>query len=137
MDSTRAIFNGVVAFIGVVATWLFGGWDLALKVLIVFIALDYVTGVIVAFINKEIDSKIGFKGILKKSLILIVLIVGVLLDRLLASEWTFRTVVCYFFIGNEGWSVLENIGKAGLPLPDRLMDILNQLKNEEGGNIDG
>ena len=137
MDSTRAIFNSFVAFIGVVATWLFGGWDLALKVLVTFIVADYATGVIVAFINREIDSKIGFRGILKKSLILIVLIVSVLLDRLLASEWTFRTVVCYFFIGNEGWSILENVGKAGLPLPDRLMDILNQLKNEEGGNIDG
>jgi toxin secretion/phage lysis holin len=137
MDSTRAVFNSIVAFVGITYTWLFGGWDLALMVLVVFIALDYITGVIVAFTNKEIDSKIGFRGILKKSLILIVLIVSVLLDRLLASEWTFRTVVCYFFIGNEGWSILENVGKAGLPLPDKLMDILQQLKQEEGGNIDG
>ena len=135
MDNSKTIFNSIVAFVGTVVTWLFGGWDIALGILVTFIVIDYITGLIVAFINKEVDSKIGFKGILKKSLILIVLIVSVLLDRLLASEWTFRTVVCYFFIGNEGWSILENVGKAGLPLPNKLMDILQQLKQEEGGNI--
>jgi phage-related holin len=54
---------------------------------------------------------------------------------LIGIEWTFRTLVCYFFIGNEGWSILENIGKTGLPIPDKLKDKLAQLK-EEGGNID-
>ena len=136
MNNTRAIFNTIIATLGIYITWLFGSWDIAIQVLVAFMIIDYVTGVIVAYINGEVDSKIGFKGILKKVLILIALIVGVLLDRLVGIEWTFRTVVCYFFIGNEGWSILENIGKTGLPLPNKLKDKLAQLKNEEGGNID-
>lgn len=135
MNNTRAIFNTIIATLGIYITWLFGSWDIAIQVLVAFMIIDYVTGVIVAYINGEIDSAIGFKGILKKVLILIALIVGVLLDRLVGIEWTFRTVVCYFFIGNEGWSILENIGKTGLPLPERLKDKLAQLK-DEGGNID-
>ena len=136
MNNTRAIFNTIIATLGIYITWLFGSWDIAIQVLVAFMIIDYVTGVIVAYINGEVDSRIGFKGILKKVLILIALIVGVLLDRLVGIEWTFRTVVCYFFIGNEGWSILENIGKTGLPLPNKLKDKLAQLKNEEGGNID-
>ena len=135
MNNTRALFSTIIATVGVYATWLFGGWDIAIQVLVALMIIDYITGVIVAYINGEIDSAIGFKGILKKVLILIALIVGVLLDRLVGIEWTFRTVVCYFFIGNEGWSILENIGKTGLPLPERLKDKLAQLK-DEGGNID-
>jgi toxin secretion/phage lysis holin len=135
MNNTRALFSTIIATVGVYATWLFGGWDIAIQVLVALMIIDYITGVIVAYINGEIDSRIGFKGILKKVLILIALIVGVLLDRLVGIEWTFRTVVCYFFIGNEGWSILENIGKTGLPLPERLKDKLAQLK-DEGGNID-
>ena len=119
MNNTRALFSTIIATVGVYATWLFGGWDIAIQVLVALMIIDYITGVIVAYINGEIDSRIGFKGILKKVLILIALIVGVLLDRLVGIEWTFRTVVCYFFIGNEGWSILENIGKTGLPLPER------------------
>ena len=135
MNNTRTIFNTIIAGVGIWATWLFGSWDIAIQVLVAFMIIDQVTGVIVAYINNEIDSRVGFKGILKKVLILIALIVAVLLDRLMGVEWTFRTVVCYFFIGNEGWSILENIGKTGLPIPNKLKDKLAQLK-DEGGNID-
>ena len=138
MGNTKTIFNSIVALVGTVATWLFGGWDIALMILVAFIIIDYLTGLIVAFINKEVDSKIGFKGILKKTLILFALIVAVLLDRLInQGTWVSRTVVCYFFIANEGLSILENIGKCGVPLPKRLTDILRQLKDSKGGSIDG
>ena len=135
LNNTRVLFSTIIATVGVYATWLFGTWDIAIQVLVALMIIDYITGVIVAYINGEIDSRIGFKGILKKVLILIALIVGVLVDRLIGVEWTFRTVVCYFFIANEGLSILENIGKTGLPLPERLKDKLAQLK-DEGGNID-
>ncbi|NLZ52822.1 MAG: phage holin family protein [Thermoanaerobacteraceae bacterium] len=137
MDNTKTIFNALVALVGTVATWLFGGWDLALMILVAFIIIDYLTGLIVAFINKAVDSRIGFRGIIKKTLILFALIVAVLLDRLIGNQWTFRTVVCYFFIGNEGLSILENIGKCGVPLPKTLTDMLQQIKDSKGGNIDG
>lgn len=130
MNDRKRLFSTVVATVGMYGTWLFGDWDIAIQVLVAFMVIDWVTGVIVAYIDGEIDSRVGFKGILKKVLILIALIVGVLLDRLLGIEWTFRTVVSYFFIGNEGWSILENIGKTGLPIPDKLKDKLAQLRDE-------
>ena len=123
------IFNLSVATVATVLTWLIGAWDTALIVLILFMALDYITGVIRAYINKSLSSSVGLIGIARKSLIFIVLIVSVLLDRLLNSEtWVFRTLVAYFYIANEGISLLENCVGLGLPIPERLKDALEQLK---------
>lgn len=94
--------------------------------------LDYITGVVYAYVNKNINSEIGFKGLLKKCLVLVVLIVAVMLDRLLnTGDWVFRTLVCYFYIANEGISLLENISKLGVPIPAKIKDALEQL-NKEG-----
>jgi len=139
ITSKELIFNSTVAGLGIFFTYIFGGWDIVLIVLVSFMLMDYLTGVIAAFINHTVDSSIGFKGILKKILILIILFLAVMLDRLL-NEGTqvFRTAVCYFYIGNEGISILENVGKCGIPLPDRLIKTLTQLKDkdkEEEGDI--
>lgn len=129
------MFNLSVATIATVLTWLIGAWDTALIVLVLFMALDYMTGVIRAYINKSLSSSVGLIGIARKSLIFIVLIVSVLLDRLLNSEtWVFRTLVAYFYIANEGISLLENCVGLGLPIPERLKDALEQLK--EGNKKD-
>ena len=97
--------------------------------------MDYLTGVIKAFVNKEVSSSIGLVGIARKSLILLVLIVAVLLDRLINSgTWLFRTIVCYFYIANEGISLLENTIAMGLPVPEQIKDALIQLK--EGNKKD-
>lgn len=126
------IFDSVVAIIATFFTYLFGGWDVALSILITFMILDYITGVIWAYIQKNLNSEVGFKGLVKKCTILIVLIVGSMLDRLLNSgEWVFRTLVCYFYIANEGISLLENISKLGVPIPAKIQDALEQL-NKEG-----
>lgn len=129
----REIFNTIIAVVGVAFTYVFGGWDTCLIVLVSFMLIDYATGLIAATIQQNLNSHIGFNGILRKSTILLVLIVAVLLDRLInQSTWVFRTVVAYFYIGNEGISILENCGKCGLPLPKRLMKALEQLKRKEG-----
>ena len=123
------MFNLSVATVATVFTWLIGDWDTALIVLVCFMALDYITGVIRAYINKNLSSSVGLIGIARKCLIFIVLIVSVLLDRLLNSEtWVFRTLVAYFYIANEGISLLENCVGLGLPIPQRLKDALEQLK---------
>lgn len=128
----REIFNTVVATTGIGFTYIFGGWDTCLIVLVLLMFIDYATGLIAAIIQQKLNSHIGFNGILRKSTILFVLIVAVLLDRLInQSTWVFRTVVAYFYIGNEGISILENCGKCGLPLPKRLMKALEQLKKKE------
>lgn len=123
------IIKTITAAIGTVITWLFGTWDTALIVLIALMVLDYSVGLTKAYVNKVVSSDVGLKGITRKSLILIVLIVAVMLDRLLnTGTWVFRTLVCYFYIANEGISLLENCAQLGLPIPDKLKEALIQLK---------
>lgn len=125
----QKIFNAIVATIGTWFTWLFGTWDTALVVLICFMVLDYCTGLLRGAVNKELSSNVGLKGIARKAVIFIVLIVAVLLDRLLnTGNWVFRSLVAYFYIANEGISLLENCAQLGVPIPDKLKDMLIQLK---------
>lgn len=125
------IFNSVVAVIATFFTYLFGGWDAAIGVLIVLMVLDYITGVLNGYLTKTLNSEVGFKGLLKKFLILVVMIIAVMLDRLMnTGDWIFRTLVCYFYIANEGISLLENISLMGVPIPDKIKDALEQLNNE-------
>lgn len=129
------ILNGVKGFVvtlGTGLTWFFGTWDTALAVLVCFMVLDYVTGLLRAYVNKEVSSAIGLKGIARKAVIFVVLIVAVLLDRLLnTGNWVFRTLICYFYIANESISLLENCAGLGLPIPDKLKEALSQLKEGE------
>lgn len=124
-------FKYFIAILGTSLTWVLGAWDTALMVLVGFIVLDYITGVIRAWSNKEISSDVGLKGIARKAVIFIVLIVAVLLDRLLnTGSWVFRTLVCYFYIANEGISLLENCAGLGVPFPPQLKNALIQLQDK-------
>ncbi|ABQ23650.1 phage holin family protein [Clostridium kluyveri] len=130
MDHQR-VFNLSISTFGGIMTFIFGGWDICLYVLAAFMVLDYGTGVFSAYITGKVNSQTGFKGILRKSEIFVVLAVGTLLDRLLnEGTWIFRTVVCYYYIANEGISIFENCGKSGLPLPKKIVEALEQLKNK-------
>lgn len=132
MGKYEVYFNSVIAFVCSVFTWLFGTWDTAIGVLILFMALDYFTGLVRAFIRKELSSDIGFRGLTRKMSILVVLIVAVNLDRLMnTGTWVFRTLVCYFYISNEGISLIENCASLGVPIPGKLLDALVQLKDGE------
>lgn len=130
MGNLLNYFKVFIATLGTGLTWIFGAWDIAIIVLVSFMALDYFTGVLRAVVNKEVSSDIGLKGIARKTVIFVVLIVAVLLDRLLnTGTWVFRTLVCYFYIANEGISLLENCACLGLPIPEKLKDVLVQLKD--------
>lgn len=125
----------VFGAIGGAITFLFGGADIALYVLLAFLVIDYITGVINAILKKKLSSEVGGHGIAKKIMILVVLIVAALLDRLLGNEaWMFRTIVCYFYIANEGISILENAGEIGIPVPQKILTALAQLS--DAGNDD-
>lgn len=127
----REIFNFSIAGLGTFLTWLFGTWDTALAVLIAFIVLDYITGLLKGAVTKQLSSDIGFRGLVRKAVILIVLIVAVSLDRLMnTGTWVFRTLVCYFYIANEGISIIENSAALGLPVPKKLTEILIQIKDK-------
>lgn len=132
MKKMEKVFNSTVAVVATFFTYIFGGWDAAIGILIVFMCLDYATGVIVAYQNNLLDSEVGFKGLVKKFMILVILIVAVMLDRLMnTGTWVFRTLVCYFYIANEGISLLENVSNLGVKIPDKLKDALVQLNKDE------
>lgn len=129
------IFKTLIAGIGTGFTWLFGAWDTALQVLVILIIADYITGIMKGWINKELSSDIGLKGIARKAIIFIVLIVAVCLDKLLNSgAWVFRTMVAYFYIANEGLSILENVVEISLgkekDVPQFLINVLKQIKDK-------
>ena len=108
------------AFIGIIA-WFFGGLDGFIKVLLAFSVVDYFSGVAVAFVQHNISSKIGFNGILKKSVMFSLVGIANLVDHtFLGNGDAVRTVVVLFYIGNEGVSIMENAYKLGVPFPDAL-----------------
>ncbi|NFA44010.1 MULTISPECIES: phage holin family protein [Clostridium] len=136
MENIFKYFKILIVSLGTGFTWLFGAWDTALQVLVGLMILDYTTGVLRAWINKELSSNTGLKGIARKAVIFIVLIVAVMLDRLInTGAWVFRTLVAYFYIANEGISLLENAVGLGVPVPERLKEALIQLKEGEKKEI--
>lgn len=122
-----------LAGLGTFLTFIFGDWDVALQCLVIAIALDYISGIIKAFINKELSSKIGVKGILKKVGILVIVALAVLIDKVTGESGAVRTLVIYYFVANEGLSIVENLGEAGLPIPDVIKKALKSLKSESKG----
>ena len=125
---------GVIgAGIGTLFTWLFGGWEVGLQILITLMILDYITGLMCGYKDKELSSKTGFNGLKRKFTILIILILAVLLDRLIGQEWIFRTIVIYFYVAMEGLSILENAAKLDVPIPEKLKNALIQLQE---GDVD-
>lgn len=125
--------TGISLFLSTLATGLvyfLGGWDIALKLLLIMVALDYITGVLKAIHNKEVNSLIGLKGIIKKFGYFIIVALATILDRIMGDTGAIRTLVIYFFIANDGISILENWGGMGLPLPQKLFDVLEQLRND-------
>ena len=132
MKIMEKYFNAIVAVLATFFTYIFGSWDLAMQVLIVFMTLDYGTGVLYAYLIGQLSSEVGFKGLVKKCMILVVVIIGVMLDRMLGSgTWVFRTLVCYFYIANEGISLLENVGNIGIPIPNKIRNALEQLNKDD------
>lgn len=122
----------ISAVICAVCGFLWGTPDGLLYALIAFMILDYITGLISAYIRKEISSATGFRGIAKKVFIMVLVAVGHVLDSKIIGEGTVcRSAVIGFYLANEGISILENSGKIGLPVPEKLLNVLEQIKNKE------
>ena len=123
----RYYIDIVISMLGVIAGALLGKLDGLLIALLIFMGLDYITGVVNAIYSHSLSSEIGFKGLLRKGLILIIVIVGHILDiYVLKVGSTVRSAVCLFYISNEGISILENAASIGLPLPEKLKKILEE-----------
>lgn len=128
----KEIWTGIqVAFsaIGGMLGWFLGGTDGFLYALLAFVILDYITGVMVAAIQKKVSSEVGFKGICKKVLIFILVGLANVVDvQIIGNGSAIRTAVIFFYLSNEGISILENTAIIGLPVPQKLKDVLEQLK---------
>ena len=130
MENVLAYIKWGIAGLSALLTYLFGGFDMILSVLLVFVVIDYITGVVGAFCNHNVSSEVGFKGIAKKFLLLCVVAVAHLVGQATGIA-EIRSFVIGFYIANEGISILENAGKLGVPLPKKLIDVLEQLKSKE------
>ena len=115
-----------------------GGFDGFLYALVVFVIVDYATGLMAAAVEKKLSSEVGFKGIFKKVIIFSLVAVGHIVDTNIIGEGSvLRTAIIFFYISNEGVSLLENAGHLGLPIPEKLKDILAQLHDRaENGKGD-
>nr|WP_319217348.1 phage holin family protein [uncultured Trichococcus sp.] len=126
-------FNDISIAFGIVGgslAWLVGGWDVLLWTLVGFIILDYLTGLAKAWKTKTLSSEIGFEGLVKKMMILVMIVVANFLQRLIGDAVPLREIVILFFISNEGISLLENAAMF-ITVPDQLRDALLQLRDED------
>ena len=120
----QVIFAAIGGWLG----WFLGGCDGLLIALLAFVAIDYVTGVMCAIVDKKLSSAVGFKGIFKKILIFALVGVGHILDTMVIGTGSvLRTAVIFFYLSNEGISLIENAGYLGLPIPAKLKAVLKQL----------
>ena len=134
IDIIWAKIQMAVAAIGGWLGYFLGGMDGLMIALIVFMVLDYITGMMCAVIDKKLSSAVGFKGICRKVLIFVLVGIGNLVDVYVLGEGgALRTAVIFFYLSNEGISFLENAGHLGLPIPEKLKDVLEQL-HDKGGN---
>jgi len=119
----------------VIGGWLgffLGGFDGFLYALVAFVVIDYITGVMAAILNRKLSSEIGARGIFKKVLIFLMVGIGNTIDSyLIGSGSTIRTAVIFFYLSNEGISIVENAAVIGLPVPEKLKAVLEQLGKEE------
>ena len=130
----QLIFSAVGGWLG----YFLGGCDGLLYALIAFVVIDYITGVMCAIINKQLSSEVGFKGIFRKVLIFLLVGIANIIDvQVIGTGAVLRTAVIFFYISNEGVSLLENAGHLGLPIPEKIKTVLEQLHNRAENGKEG
>ena len=136
----KEVWNTIQLIFAAVGGWLgyfLGGCDGLLYALIAFVAIDYITGVMCAISDKTLSSEVGFKGICRKVLIFLLVGIGNIIDvQVLGSPGVLRTAVIFFYLSNEGVSLLENAAHLGLPVPDAIKTVLEQLHDRADGKED-
>ena len=136
----KEFWNTIQLIFAAVGGWLgyfLGGCDGLLYALIAFVAIDYITGVMCAILDKTLSSEVGFKGICRKVLIFLLVGIGNIIDvQVLGSPGVLRTAVIFFYLSNEGVSLMENAAHLGLPVPDAIKTVLEQLHDRAEGKED-
>ena len=126
----KHLISDILSVILTTFVYLLGGFDIALQSLLIVMVVDYLTGIASAIYNKNLSSKIGLKGILKKFSYLCVVALSVVIDNLTGQSGLIRTLVIYFFVANDGLSIIENMAEMGVKLPQKLIDSLEQIKKK-------
>ena len=133
-NTIQFIFTAVGGWLG----YFLGGCDGLLYALIAFVAIDYITGVMCAVINRKLSSAVGFKGIFRKVLIFLLVGIANIIDvQVVGTGAVLRTAVIFFYISNEGVSLLENAGHLGLPIPEKIKTVLEQLHDRAENGKEG
>jgi len=128
------IFNWISIVGGIVGGFLckaLGGWDVILTALVSLVVLDYVTGILKAIYTKTLSSAVGFKGLIRKAIIFVVVATAVIVESVIGNAIPLREIVIIFFVCNEGISLLENASQF-IPIPDKLKETLIQLRDKNG-----
>lgn len=125
INTLQLIFTATGGYIG----YFLGGFDGLIYALVAFVVIDYITGLMAAIIEKKLSSDIGFRGIFKKVLIFTLVGIGHTIDFYLIEKGSaVRTAVIFFYLSNEGLSIIENASKVGLPIPEKLRMVFTELK---------
>ena len=120
----------ILSVIGSWFAFLLGEWHISLTVLALFMAIDIVTGVMRAMVTRSVNSKMGYKGFIRKAGIMLVIIIANLLDLLTNGEFLFRNLTVLFYVSLESVSIIENLGHIGVPLPEQISKYLKQLSDK-------
>ena len=124
----KEFINGLISTLASLFIFAIGGLDIALQCLLIAIILDYISGIVKAYVTKQLSSQIGLKGIVKKVAVLLIVMLATLIDRVTGESGAIRTLVIYYFVANEGLSILENLALAGVPIPSVIKNALKALK---------
>ncbi|MCR8983119.1 MULTISPECIES: holin family protein [Brevibacillus] len=126
------VFKTLVAIGGGALSLLFGGWSRLLTILIVFVIIDYASGVAAGSVEGKLKSKIGLIGIARKVFIFAMVAVAHLIDTALGDQHVFRNATIFFYLANEALSIIENTGRIGLPVPEVIKKAVDVLKDKGG-----
>ncbi len=135
MDKVWRYIQLFLSALGGALGWFLGDCDGVLMALVMFVVVDYITGVIAAAVRHELSSEVGFKGICRKIIIFLIVGIANILDvHIISKGAVLRTATIFFYVSNEGLSIIENASQIGVPIPERLKKMLKQLhdKSEEG-----
>ena len=132
--SAANVWRGILGGIAAIATYIWGGADNWMIGLIIVVAADYISGVIAAIIARTLNSRRGAAGILKKMLLFLIVAVANVVDNATGAGGVVRSLTIGFLLANESISVLENCARCGIPLPERLINVLEQLRSDSGGS---
>ena len=136
-DVTSVLANKIAIGLGAILSFIFlitGGEDKMVECLSILMLIDYITGVAKAFIIEKVNSKAGFKGLLKKMVMILVVVLAYQIDLLFESKFGIKSLTVGILLGNEGLSILENASICGVPVPEKLKNMLEQYKESKNKN---